>query len=922
VSWKSRTVACARIVGALSLASPNVDAQSARAAWTREPVRALVRVEHPGPAVVSLAPGERITTLFRVVNESNVAQTLRGRVEHPAAWRLITPEAPFVVAAGATELRLLSVAAPLWTAPGRYWLVYEVSPAMGGMARDSVGLTIVSRPAVVLGAVDVAPIAAANRPYRATFVARNTGNVLLVLRSRVVGTLTSLARVDTSLLSLDPGDSRVVSVDVTPREGAQLRGSNYLGLQIMDVADSSISGSAGSVVDFVAHGSSAGPPGRELSSTIALRYSPNTKESERAAVDLVSEGPISGDSATSLQLLVRTPGPRSSPLFDQDEYRLTLQSPHWTLRAGDQFLQQSPLTEAGRLTFGVATSFTAARLSAAVFDLSSRWRYVDGRSQGASLGLRLGDSALVRVNGLAHRGGNDDGRVVSLGASAAPFDGANVGVELGRGWPTTQASVDGIAWRAQVLRRAWQIGSNGYATGTAYPARNGYGDHLDAFASGELSPAFRVRANLDRRAFARTVGGVSYALDTDVRTLGIQLGSRLGLEWREQDLMSRLDSASVDEAERGARLLLNGSVRPVELSGVLEGGTVDIHPQGLTRKFARASARSGVRGAWSSFSLFADYTNRSAPGTTSQRWLSTGVVAGADVGATHLSATALSARDGTFARVRFTMLDARLDHFIGRTHRLGLRWRSLSFGPYTAGRETHVVIEYGTSFGIPVGRDRSTGRLMAAVVDRETGRGVSDAIVRIAGERFMTDAAGRLVLDGMIPGTYPVSVDRAVAAVRSSGGPAAADGPSSITIRRAATERVELGLARGARVVGRVSVVAPRDSAKQGFAGDTTGTGVPIVLVTAAGVRDTVLQLTDADGGFSFVGLSAGRWTISVSQADAPANHRYQPASKVVDIGPGQTSRLTIIAVPVQRGIRWREGGALIEKPRGEPQAR
>jgi hypothetical protein len=861
-------------------------------------------VTQRGSAYVRIQPGQRVTAMFRVANASTSPVAAHARVDIPPGWQLLTPERDFTIGPDTAELRLLSVQSPRGALAGRYRVDYRL---VDGSSRDSIVVEVEEQRAIEVLLLDARPVAATHRVYEAGFAVRNTGNVAIALRGSAQGPLAKVSQVDTASWLSPPASVRSFSLVVPAEAVKTLVGPQWIGLRVVATNDSTVSMSAGTTVDFVSRSTGTTSRAPTIPATLTMRVEPGSMGRSRAAAELVASGPVSPGGNTTLDLSVRTRGLATSPLFDQDEYRLALRSPSWSLQAGDQYFVQSPLTEAGRLAFGASTEMTRGRFTGRLFDQGSRWDFRTGRARGGSLAVRAGDSSVVNLNVLSQHG-DESGDAASLGASVVPFRGAAASLEIGAGQATSQPIARGVAWQVRAKRPLYQVDWTGQETGDAYPARHGRGDQRSLAASAGPDGAWQLRFTQTARALDLSPFRVAYALNEREQAVGFQFASLATLEWRTQDIDAHAAGAVVDESSKSGRLLLYRRFAGFDVSSEAEGGRVTEQSTGDTRPFSHATVHAGWHAPNGALiRIFADRTDRRAySGRPAEAWTSAGLDAAARFGNTGASVSVINARDGLFARVRYALVDARVDWWTAPSTRVSLRVRNTSFGAFTAGQERHVALEYSTALRLPMLPDRSSGRLSARLFDRETGRGIADALVAVGGRQFLTDDDGRLDVRNLKPGSYPLDVDQESVTGRLVG-----DGSSAprVVIRPGKSEFVAVGVARAARIVGRV-LMAPalEDSVNQRALGDTiAGNPLRNVLIMARCERQTVRQFTDASGAFAFAGLTPGRCVLSVAAGDLPAFWRMDHDTTELELHPGETATLVLRARPVHRAIRWLE---------------
>ncbi len=113
---------------------------------------------------ISITPGQRqiiankpgiITLRFEIENRSGQAQQLEESLNLPEGWELVTNTAPFLLASGAREVRLIHVVAPRGTASGAYNIGYQVASQNNGglISAQTVTVQMAAQAGVKLAAI-------------------------------------------------------------------------------------------------------------------------------------------------------------------------------------------------------------------------------------------------------------------------------------------------------------------------------------------------------------------------------------------------------------------------------------------------------------------------------------------------------------------------------------------------------------------------------------------------------------------------------------------------------------------------------------------------------------------------------------------------------------------------------------------------
>jgi hypothetical protein len=270
-----------------------------------------------------------------------------------------------------------------------------------------------------------------------------------------------------------------------------------------------------------------------------------------------------------------------------------------------------------------------------------------------------------------------------------------------------------------------------------------------------------------------------------------------------------------------------------------------------------------------------------------------------------MNTTAMQA--GAVSRV-MTNTDLMVEHGV-RQMTLGLRAR---LSTVTKGPANHALfLEVKRPFGLPTARINDIGRARVEIVDGETGKGVSGALVRVGGQAAVTDANGVAAFRDLKAGEYRAVIDGAAVAGRVVA--------SGATVSVSATSRkpaeVSMTLSRGVRVLARVRSFE-RASALQTNGDTLTEVGavgqVPVALVMGA---DTLWQTSDERGRVDFGSVAPGHYVVAVPRYDAPDHMTLAQSRFELDATAAETRQIDFKLIPQARAIEFVGETMLIAAP-------
>ena len=202
---------------------------------------------------------------------------------------------------------------------------------------------------------------------------------------------------------------------------------------------------------------------------------------------------------------------------------------------------------------------------------------------------------------------------------------------------------------------------------------------------------------------------------------------------------------------------------------------------------------------------------------------------------------------------------------------------SLRYGVFDSGlsgeaAERALVLQASFGFGSTGGQPQGTGRVFGRVKDN-LGQGVADvALVLEEVAVTFTRSDGSYEFRGVDPGRQTVRIDRDRLHADLGGKLA----PRVVCVRDDAAERADFVVTRLCQVSGSVYV--------QSGSGEHRNSLANVVLELSDGQR----AATNSEGGYSFVGLKPGRYTVYLaSTMDASALTPLAPTSWSFNLAPG-----------------------------------
>ena len=881
---------------------------------------------------LTVEPGKIASAVFRVTNTGLAPRTIRGDVQLPGGWRIaVGDDAPYGLASGAAESRVVAFAVPANAAAGVYHVRY-VARAAGttSEAGDSVRVLVPPRRHVLLTRIQAPSAVRAGERYVATFLVTNTGNVSDRLILRVRCTYGFSCTTDPSTLELAPGSAREVRVSVatvTTPGTAYRKITHRVDLIASSAADTAATSAAAAVVDVMP------PPERPVAryesipAVVALRGASSSDGAVTRSAELRGAGTL-GDGTTHVAILLRGPAATQGLLAEHDQYSASVRTPHLALQLGDQTFRLTSLTESGRNGFGVGGAVSAWRLGAGAFVQRQRWISAPFATseRAAFVELRPTTRSALSVNHL-DRTGPDAGSISTVHATAAVAR-TEIEGEYGVGSASAMSGSPAGAGRAiRVSSDISRLRFNGEhrRTDLAFPMPGGE----RAYDHAALGLAIWRRLVLSGDALRYRTGWadtstVPLIVPGPRRTFGALGEERRALAGRvgygdaiiEYRVSSRAPAGGVPlpaTRDAGVRVGAGADIGPLRLRPELQIGTItDTRTGGrYPSRRARVQASTHGTGIANVAAYFEAFDGSSIYALARQRGTGGGVTGIVTAGSrSRLLVTAQATRYELPYRMTSGIIDGRFEQTLMLGHQLAIRGRLRLLGPGGRFAERALQLQYSIPLGIPVRAARNTAAVDARVVDVATGQPLANTVVRLGDRQLTSDRDGRIRARGLAPRRYDVDVEPG-----SIGAGYVLDDATDTLVDavRGRTSTLRIGVVRGASLdgsieIGREAVVVGGSAVGTADGADSLGT----IVVELTRGADTLRRVVGGDRRFSVTDLRPGIWSVRVAAARLAARWRFEHDSMVVALEPGARSTVTLRVVPRERSVRIVGGGTLV----------
>jgi hypothetical protein len=853
-------------------------------------------VERRGAPRLEAEPGKTATALFRLTNHSATGELVHAEVVLPQGWRLITQEEPKQLGPAEEETRLVGFSIPAGTPAGTYTVRYGVHGRISRPhVRDSVQIVVGERRGLELQLESPPRFGIAGDPYDVRFLLRNLGNVAERVRLRLSGSDDLHPETDSTLMSLAPGESRLIPVRVATRRDLATVLRHRVEVRALSIADDSVAALARSDVEILPRATEA-PSFHRLPVKVRLRTADVGVGG--TVPEISGSGTLFRGGATRIDFLLRGRETRPTLYGESDEYRFGLHGRNFDLRLGDQTYSLSALTEPGRYGSGTGGRATLGRISFGGHMLRDRRGSME-EQRAAFLGLDLSETAYLGVHYLRWLG-HDRAHVTTGRAFFSPVRGTTVDAEYGRGLGG-RSSARAVHAEGSYTRMSYTL--RHVRGGDEYPGRYNGTSADEAYLSLRPFSELRLDGSLHLYENRPTLTGAGPSGTTETRSLRVRLGyaGLLSAEYAVDERAADQLFNSYDRESRAVRVTGSYGTGHAWLSPTVEISRVWDTPGERDWPFRRLTLHGGISGARGSLSSSLErVSGRSIHSTVAGEATSVSLHASTWMSrATHLRLSLYRHHGLTANFASRQGVDATVEQKLPFGHRLVARARSSTVRSPMAAGGPSFVLDYVAPLGVPVSRLRDEGRIAGRVFDVETGAGIARVPVRLGDRTMVTDDRGVWVFSGIRPGVHTLDVDRLSVGLGRVPGRAL---PLAVTVRGSSTERVEIGMVRGARVSGAVLLMARTVSVStEGGAVESSGMRDVIVQLSRGG--EAVRRVTDASGRFAFADLLPGRWTLTLENPQIPPHHHLERDTLILDVRAGEAHAAEIRVLPRNRPL-------------------
>jgi cell division septation protein DedD len=870
-----------------------------------------LHVHRLGPARLAAPPGTTVTAAVRVLNASDSSRTLHPELDLPSTWTTATSVAAFTLEPEKQTMRLFSFSIPEH-APVQQRTIHLrlVGASSARSASVRFGVQVLGAPDLRLALLQAPRRISAGAPYAASFALSNTGNVPIEVDLRAESARSFPTQIDTTMLSLDPSETRTVqaSVRTSPQSSAA---TDHLTLRADSrVANASTTSQRDTLPPASARASVEIIPttGREENEgalyplTLQLQSLGNA-QSQVGQVEVRGRGDLNQDGSHHAEVFLRGPGQRETSSFGRgDVYRATYTTEQWGFRGGDHLYEITPLAAPGRFGFGAEAERQVGAWTVGGFTNTAR-RGGYG-SQFASYATYDVNSEASLTASLVRNEGFLAGTVAALEGRLAPWTHATLAVETGLGHGTRGT---GLGARAELSgKHSWgSYRIRHLSADTQFPNIQNGEQRTSAFAR------FRLASNAflfgKARHLRRTpLSGFDSDVYQSVRLGGTVRGMLGSTRWSFR--LSGFDDRTPFRSEQVITLRGRMQAGLLGLSTVVDIGQRSLGG-GAFAPLRSYRGQLSLQTQWQQVSTYVEHTRTPLrTGAPPESRLATGITSRTHLGdhtELFVEAEWRNLSSQIFAVQRYVAADLQHTLPFGHTLNAQARFRDFIGGPSGA---PEIKVSYAVPVGLPIVSSPEGRRVSGRVVDAKTGAGVSNVLMRLGSAKRFTDEQGRFSFPR--PREEKIYLHADQSTIRGDRVPML-DLPMAISRADAASE-LTIPVQESARLKAQIVVYGYptlRD-ALRGERPDSVGTLDNAILeMTDDAGRER--RLTNGDGQALFDPLRPGTWTLRLIQPQLDDDQVLEQSTYEVHLDPGETRTLHLRVLPQRQRVNIQRGTSL-----------
>lgn len=889
-----------------------------------------VEVRIASPKTAETEPGRILTASFLVTNNAAKEEEFLENINLPDGWQIITPaQFPFTLKSSEQSVRLVAFFLPATAPSGSYEITYAVKSQRDYAITDRDSFQVMVLPVVKLEILleDKPEVVVAGESYDLKLRIVNRGNCAVKIGLKVEQYPEYPMEIEAKDITLEAGKSQGVRIKITTDEKLNQKINHVIQIkaEAKEIKKGVISAQKSIAVEIIPRVTGALDPFHRIPVRMSfIGIDENGKGG--AQVEFSGSGTLDEAGKKRIEFLMRAPDMQDSGVFGQrDEFRFSYRDESLDMHLGDRSYSLSPLTLNYKYGRGAEINLRPGRFGLGAFFLNSRWSEPEERESGGylkyqfekfDLKLNLLDAQKSADQLANFRGFND--KIWSLETQIKP--NAHTNMEFEYGSCDRAGETSGNAYRVHLNGQMSKDASYSLEKVYAGPKYFGYYNDADYTYTalnfpiyGRLKGTCSYRSyenNLDRDPSKNTATNESsYAVGT---RYSFPSGWNASLDYGQFYRQDELVPQSYNFAERTLKLGLGKTLSPklnfyLNLErGEFENKLTQTKNDELDRyrlfvNFLPTANQRYSLNATSGHDSYTENPQRTQSVGVSGSWrIKNNISCNLSYQKNHADFENFNGSDSLYFNLRYQLP-------AGRSLSVISRW----IHPVEGKQDISSFLTYTIPLGIPVSRKKSIGFLKGKVFDVENGQRqpIHNVILKTNNSTAVTDQNGGFVFV-LKPGEYLLSIERKSIGLERV---TTVKMPLKVNIRAGQTQEIEIGVVTSCSVSGKITIAESDNNHNGNHEENADGTfkspvlvgdgkngnanganknqrkeaeGLGNVLVELSDGTETLQEITNGNGDFSFRDIRPGQWTLKVDDNNLPPYHFLEQKEFHFDLKP------------------------------------
>jgi len=897
-------------------------------------------VEHPAgidvksslPSNADIFPGKIFTASFMITNRSSGARILSEDFELPHGWsRISSSESTFELQPGNNSVRLMAVKIPNDCPAGTHFVVYRLkSMTYHDVAfADTIAIEVPEVLNLGLSLTQVPHAIVAGDVWKIILTVSNNGNADLEVNTSIFSDEVNQVTAKPEAFTVKAGSSKQSHIILQSSKKLGRKTESIIKIQSIGRSTTGRQTAAAKTIriQVLPKVSRQIDPYVRVPTTLKLT---GTGDRSHGAYQVeISGGGNLTEDGSNVEFVLKLPDIEDVARYtSRDMISLSYSQGPFRIHIGDRGYSLSPLLERYNYARGLELTYENTRFDVSAFYTQRRWLVKPHKEAGVGIRLRIGQKASLKTNFLSKKDESvNDGSRQSLfgleGAFALPGDG-EAGFELALN-PDEKPSASTAGGRLSLRGRLPHDGNFAFEWIRAGPDFRGYYNDSEYIVGSLRIPVVaRLTSRTNLRSYARNLNNDPSQLSairerqftTDIlfRLAG---SSRFALDLHRFSRRDDLPGSKLNFSEQTVKLTAARTGHALSLSGSVERGKLFNKSTDSESSLERYSCSLVWRPTSDQSYSFYGHTGLSYYTVEPRRYRNIGI-------------------SGTWSLIPNLTLRIRLlrNQYLSEVDRCysevsgTIRWvlspaQSLTLSANVE-QNTHdhtdiaLLLQYTTTFGIPLSRKKSLGSLVGMVYrgGMPHHEPVPSVIIIVDGNVAVTDAEGRFELPALRPGFHSLYLDpKSLGIGMTTQRPM----PMVVTIEGGKVTKLNIGVVLECNITGTFQVQAP-DLVPVRLDNSPDELNVVVaephinfdeIVVQVSNQDETFVEQPGTDGRFAFNHLRPGKWQVRPITRQSAPDYVFEPDEITIEVDAGQSTEVIFRILPKKRLLRIIDRGEI-----------